>query len=211
MRRNHLNQSRAEQDFAWLNLPDRNAERYAADAFRDDLEDVARAARMTLVPGYRLVRVEEEASDFVIVLLCDSTQEIAYSIHCDLWEGVVLNGKPLLEVRVWRTGLVKHHRITSGLAEAVFRLYLLERYRMIASACTQIFAGREFWIRQLGHALAYGGQVYRYNPLDGQLLAITDHSDIVSNACDLWGDATGETVLAIFSQDVLHNVLAAAG
>ena len=30
-------------------------------------------------------------------------------------------------------------------------------------------------------------------------------------ASDLWGDATGETVLAIFSQDVLHNVLAAAG
>ena len=163
MRRNHLsqsNQSKAEQDFAWLNQPDGNAERYAADAFRDDLEDVARAARMTLVPGYRLVRVKEDASDFAIVLLCDSTQEIAYYIHCHLLQGVVLSGKPLLGVRVWRTGLVKHQQVTSGLAEAIFRLYLL---------------------------------------------AITDHTDMVSNACDLWGDATGETLLAIISQDVLHN------
>ncbi|OPX54319.1 hypothetical protein SAMN02745127_02978 [Oceanospirillum multiglobuliferum] len=205
MPRNYVNQSKIDHDFGWLNDQATNAESYADFTSRASLENVARAAKMSLVPGYRLIRVVDDADHFSIVLLCDTTKEIVYFVKCHIWEDVVLNNKPLTQVMLWRTAVIKHRRVTSGFAEDLFRLYLLERYSIIASDSCQTREGRDFWVRQLGYALEFGEYIYRYDRIAGQLQAITDHAMVINNACDLWGDdARYENILAIISKDPLN-------
>lgn len=204
MPRNYVNQCKIDQDFGWLNDQATNTECYADYASRASLEDVARAAKIALAPGYRLVKVEDDADHFSIILLCDTTKDIAYFVKCHIWEDVVLNGKPLTQVLVWRTSDVQHYAVTTGFTESVFRNYLLERYSIIASDSCQTREGRDFWVRQLGLAIAYGEYVYRYDLISGQLQGITDHAVIRNNACDMWGnDIKYENILAIISKESL--------
>lgn len=201
MPRNYVNQQKIDQDFGWLDNQQQNTKFYADFISRDSLEDVAQAAKITLTPGYRLVRATDDDQRFSIALLCDTTRETVYLVKCNIWEDVVLKGRPLTQVLVWRTGLVKHRRVTSGFAEDIFRNYLLDRYSIIASDSCQTREGRDFWVRQMGYALEYGEYVYRYDLLASQLQSITDPMVIVSNSCDLWGDDVRyEHILAVITK-----------
>ncbi|MBE0506749.1 MAG: hypothetical protein IBX50_08515 [Marinospirillum sp.] len=204
MPRNYVSQQKIDQDFGWLNNQQQNAALYADLASRESMEDVAHVAKIILTPGYRLVRVDESEGDeqhFSIALLCDTASEVVYLVKCNIWTDVVLKGRPLTQVLVWRTGLVKHRRVTSGFAEDIFRNYLLDHYSIIASDSCQTREGRDFWVRQMGYALEFGECVYRYDLMAGQLQSITDPAVIVSNSCDLWGDDVRyEHILAVITK-----------
>lgn len=205
MPRNYTTQKKIDIDFGWLKDVKKNKEHYA-NICQFELEDVGAKALLMLPPGYRLVKWSKEDVDnsFFLALLCDTSGEVTYYIDCAVWEDISLDCKPVTQVLLWRTTLVAHQVVTSGLALHIFRNYLLEHYNVIASDSSHTTQGRDFWERQLGYALAYKEYVYRYNRMTGSLTQITDPEVIVNNSCDLWGDdETYENILAIISKEPL--------
>lgn len=200
MPRNYNDQAKIDHDFGWLDDEAQNRDKYSA-ILKAEYEDITAEAKIMFPPTYRLVRVELEDDDFQVVLLCDSTEEIVYYIKCRVWEDVVLAEKPVTQVMLWRTKLAQHLAATQGIAANVFRNYLLEKYNVIASDSCQTREGRDFWVRQLGYALAFQEYVYRYHRIDCTLQRLEDPRKIANNAYDLWGDDEDyENVLAVISQ-----------
>lgn len=203
MPRNYVNQEKIDLDFGWLNNTEQNKAKYG-EISSQEVSDVARKAKISFPPTYRLVRIDEGEHAFQLALLSDSTEEIVYYIQCIVIPDVHLNTKPVTQVLLWRTSVVSHRRVTSGVAEDIFRNYLLETYNIIASDNCQTREGRDFWVRQLGYALEFGECVYRFNRITCELKEINDHSTIRDNSCDLWGDGEDyENILAVISKDPL--------
>ncbi|USD64597.1 hypothetical protein [Vibrio sp. SCSIO 43136] len=201
MPRNYNDQMKIEHDFGWLDDFEENSQKYA-EFCKTEVQDIASQVKIPFPPTYRLIRTELDGDDFYIALVCDSTEEIVYYIKCRVWEDVVLNAKPVTQVMLWRTNVIEHRRVTSGVAEEIFRSYLLEQYHVVASDSCQTREGRDFWVRQLGYALQYGEYVYRYHRIECDLQQITDHSLVRNNKADLWGDDMDyENVLAVISKN----------
>ncbi len=206
MPRNYVEQAKIDTDFGWLNNSSENNAKYLqCDGTGTGVcTEISADAKVSLPPGYRLVRKNKDASHFEVALLCDVTKEVVYFISCSIWEDVVLNAKPVTQVMLWRTSNVKHRKVTSGITEEVFRNYLLESYNVIASDNCQTREGRDFWVRQIGYALVYGEFVYRYDRMNSQLQPITEHASVRDNSCDLWGDDEKyENILAIISKEAI--------
>jgi len=205
MPRNYYDQAKISEDFGWLDNAGQNSQAYQELADQE-LVDVASDAKLPLTPGYRLLRSDINSDTFALVMLCDTTQEIVYFIRCQIWDDVVLNDRPVTQVLLWRTNVVSHRRVTSGIAEDIFRNYLLESYNIIASDSCQTREGRDFWVRQIGYALAFNEFVYRYHRVSCKLTPITDHAVVRDNSCDLWGDSQDyENVLAVISKDPITH------
>jgi len=203
MPRNYVNQDKIDLDFNHLNNVEQNRSKYLEISDSEAL-DIARQAKLSFPPAYRLVRVETGDESFQLALLSDHTSEVVYYIKCIVFPDIHLNAKPVTQVLLWRTSVVSHRRVTSGVAEDIFRNYLLEHYNIIASDSCQTREGRDFWVRQLGYAIEYGEHVYRFDRLNCDLVEITDHAVIRDNRCDLWGDAEEyEDILALISKDPL--------
>ncbi len=200
MPRNYNDQMKIEHDFGWLDDENQNREKYSA-ILKAEYVDITAVAKIMFPPTYMLVRVELEDEGFQVVLLCNATEEIVYYIKCQVWEDVVLAEKPVTQVLLWRTKLVEHLAATQGITANVFRNYLLENYNVIASDSCQTREGRDFWIRQLGYAIAFQEYVYRYHRIDCSLKRLKDQRKIASNEYDLWGDGEDyENVLAVISK-----------
>lgn len=203
MPRNYVNQDKIDLDFNQLNNVESNKSKYD-EISSSEISDVARKAKLSFPPMYRLVRVDDAEDSFQLALLSDSTSEVVYYIKCVVVPDLHLNAKPVTQVLLWRTSVVSHRRITTGVAEDIFRNYLLETYNIIASDSCQTREGRDFWVRQLGYAIEYGEYVYRFDRMSCDLVEISDHAKIRDNSCDLWGDSeVYENVLAVISKDPL--------
>lgn len=201
MPRNSTDQAKIDADFGWLSNDIENRAKYT-EICRAELVEIAGRAKVSLPPGYRLVRHTLNTTKFQIALLCDTSDEIVYFINCAVWQDITLNAKPVTQILLWRTNVVTHRRVTSGITEDIFRHYLLEQYHIIASDSCQTKEGRDFWVRQMGYALAFGEYVYRFDRINCELLQITDHAKIRDNSCDLWGDDLAyENILAVIAQD----------
>lgn len=206
MPRNYVNQNKIDLDFNELNNTEHNKAKYQSLS-NSDCVDIARQAKISFPNGYRLVRVNTDSERFKIALLSDNTSEVVYYIDCLVRQDVHLNAKPVTQVFLWRTTVVSHRKVTSGVADELFRNYLLDQYNIIASDGYHTLEGRDFWVRQLGYALEYGEYVYRFNYMTCDLTAITDHAVIRDNSCDLWGDSEDyECILAVISKDPLPNI-----
>ncbi|WP_413113403.1 hypothetical protein [Thaumasiovibrio sp. DFM-14] len=203
MPRNYNDQTKITVDFGWLdNIQENTAKFSELKTAGFDASSIASKAKIILAPGYQMVRSDIDDMAFELALLCESTKEVVYYIKCQVWGDVYLNAKPITQVLLWRTSNVVHRRITSGLAEDIFRGYLLDEYNIVASDSCQTREGRDFWVRQLGYALQFGEFVYRFDRLNCELLQITDHATVRDNSCDLWGDEQEyENILAMISKD----------
>ncbi|NOH82862.1 hypothetical protein F0249_03490 [Vibrio sp. 03-59-1] len=207
MPRNYNDQMKIDHDFGWLYDEKLNREKYH-EILKSDPQDITQQAKIMFPPTYQLVRVELEDEGFQVAVLCGATEEVVYYIKCRVWEDVVLDEKPVTQVLLWRTNLVEHVAATQGIAANIFRNYLLDQYNIIASDSCQTREGRDFWVRQLGYAIAFQEYVYRFHRVDCSLIRLEDPRAIASNACDLWGDDQDyENVLAIISKNeiVLKN------
>lgn len=203
MPRTYLNQSKIDLDFNELNNVEKNKLKYLSIS-SSECFDIAAQVKIILPAGYRLVRTEKNHQEFQIVLLSDITSEVVYYIDCLIMNDIHLNAKPVTQVLLWRTSVVSHRKITSGITDEIFRNYLLNNYTIVASDGYHTLEGRDFWVRQLGYALEYGEHVYRYNQLKCELIKITDHAVIRDNSCDLWGDDDEyANILAVISKDEL--------
>ncbi|UXI00418.1 hypothetical protein [Photobacterium sp. TY1-4] len=200
MPRNYTDQSKIDYDFGWLNEEAKNRAKYN-EICRAESQDITQQVKIPFPPTYRLVRVALEGDGFQVALLCDATEEIVYYIKCRVWGDVVLDAKPVTQVLLWRSPLIQHIAATQGIAANIFRNYLLEEYNIIASDSCQTREGRDFWVRQLGYAIAFEEFVYRFHRIECTLERITDARAIASNSCNLWGDDEDyQNVLAIISK-----------
>lgn len=203
MPRNYLAQEKIDLDVNQLNNAEHNKSKYE-EISSSEVSDVARLAKISFPPTYRLVRVESNEGSFQLALLSDSTSEVVYYIDCVVIPDLHLNAKTVTQVLPWLTSVLSHRKVTSGVAEDIFRNYLLESYNIIASDGCQTREGRDFWVRQLGYAIEYGEYVYRFNRLTCELVEITDHAKVRDNSCDLWGSSEDyENILAVISKDEL--------
>lgn len=203
MPRNYVNRQKIDMEFYCLNNKEQNKAKYQ-ELSNSMFSDISRQAKMSFPPTYRLIRVEISDDAFQLALLSDSTAEVVYYIKCIIISDIFLNAKPITQVLLWRTSVVSHRKVTSGVAEEVFRNYLLEHYNIVASDNSHTLEGRDFWVRQLGYALEYDEYVYRFNVITCELAEITDHAVIRDNSCDLWGDSEDyENILALISKDSL--------
>jgi len=201
MPRNYNDQMKIDHDFGWLDNEEQNRQKYH-EILNPRVQDITAAAKIMFPPTYQLVRAELEKDSFQVALLCHATKEIVYYIKCQVWKDVVLAAKPVTQVLLWRTKLVQHHSATRDVAANIFRNYLLEDYNIIASDNCQTREGRDFWVRQLGYALAYQEYVYRFHRVNCSLERLEDPRAIADNSCDLWGDNDDyENVLAIISKN----------
>lgn len=206
MPRNYTDQSKIDTDFNWLNNDVENQANYSTICNRE-LSEISAQAKLSLPPGYRLVLSQSDTTHFQIALLCDTSKEIVYFIKCAVWEDISFNAKPVTQILLWRTSVVSHRKVTSGIAESIFRDYLLKKYNIVASDSCQTREGRDFWVRQLGYALEFGEYVYRFDRLSCELVQLNDHGKIRDNSCDLWGDgAAYENILAVISIDQLRHL-----
>ncbi len=204
MPRNYTNQGKIDKEIGWLNNVTKNRNKYD-EINSANLSNITGQAKLNLPPGYRLVYRALDNLHFQIALLCDTSKEIVYLIKCEIWEDIYLNAKPVTQVLLWRTSVVSHRLVTSGIPEKIFSDYLLEQYNIIASDNHHTTEGRDFWVRQLGYALASGEEyVYRFDRISCELTQLIDHATIRDNSCDLWGDGSEyESILAIISKDKL--------
>ncbi|EEX94345.1 hypothetical protein VIOR3934_19830 [Vibrio orientalis CIP 102891 = ATCC 33934] len=201
MPRNYNDQMKIDHDFGWLDNEAQNREKYH-EILKSEPQDITATAKIMFPPTYQLVRTELENDGFQVALLCGATEEVVYYIKCRVWADVVLAAKPVTQVLLWRTNLVQHLSATQGIAANIFRNYLLEEYNIIASDSCQTREGRDFWVRQLGYALAFQEYVYRFHRIECSLERLEDPRAIADNSCDLWGDDDDyENVLAIISKN----------
>ena len=140
MPRNCVNQNKIDLDFNELNNTEHNKAKYQSLS-NSDCVDIARLAKMSFPNGYRLVRVDTDSEHFNIALLSDHTSEVVYYIDCLVRQDVHLNAKPVTQVF---TTVVSHRKVTSGVADEVFRNYLLNQYNIIASDGYHTLEGRDF-------------------------------------------------------------------
>lgn len=202
MPRNYTLQDKIDQEFGFLINDQQNHEHYISIISNSDREKINAKVGIVLPVNYELARIELDDDGFALVLLDHSTKRIAYYVKAQVWQDIVLNEMPVTQVLLWRTNDVIHHAVTTGLANAVFFGYLLEKYNVVASDSHQTIEGRDFWIRQTGFALAYGLNVYRYHRIECELCKIVDHATIRDNSCDLWGDSEDYmNILAIISKE----------
>lgn len=135
---------------------------------------------VSLPPSYRLVRVKGDDDSFQIALLSDESEEVAYYIECNALPKFRLI-KSIIRVSVWRTAVIAHRRVISGLTEKLFDDHLLDSYMIIFQTNDSI----DFIKRQLGHALANGNTVYKYNWAAHELEELDQSKirNISSNLC----------------------------
>lgn len=203
MPRNYIDQNKIDLDFNFLNKTTENKSKYRELASAES-SDIACQAKIILPPTYHFVRVDTDEHNFQLALLSDTTEEVVYYIKCIIFDDIHLNAKPVTQVLLWRTSVLSHRKITLGIAEDIFQNYLLDKYNIIASDSCQTREGRDFWVRQLGYAMALGEHVYRFNRLTCELKEILDHEVIRDNSADLWGNAPEyENILALISKDPL--------
>lgn len=157
-------------------------------------------SEISVPPTYRFVRNEEDGNSFQIALLSDYSNEVIYCIHCTVLPKLVLDSKPVIQVSVWRTSVIAHSKVISSLTERIFENYLLNSYNI----CFQIQESKDFWTRQLGHALERDNHVYRYNFATGDLRIIFDHAEIRNNSADMYA----QNILAVVTNEPLSLISA---
>lgn len=192
-----LNERKINQDFAKLTKRDANKSLYDAMTTTAPsvlVTPIERAAKHTLAPGYRLVRVDGREPEingfptFEIALLNDITQQVVYYNHVIITQVSDLNCRPASQMMVWRSSDQKHEAVLNNLANNVFFNYILERYDVILSDSSHTGQGQFFWKRQMSSALARGLYVYFYRMLEAQLEPILNQEALDELDESLWGE-----------------------
>lgn len=186
--------------FHWLNNANSNRMEYLrlVELPREDFNV------SLMVKGYELVKVVESKSIFTIALLCHQKQRVLYYIKCEVWEYLKL-GKPVTQLKLWRTIDSKYQAVTSGLPSKVFAK-LLDQYNLVASDGVHTYSGKRFWQQELSRAINTGLYVYRVNTVTNQIVRLEDVDEIADNSVDLWGSSVEYMhILAVISKEKLDN------
>ena len=118
--------------------PALNAKLYETLAGWKDFEDVGSLNVHPMVPGYRLLRINDRVKSpqlptFEVVMLCDTTKEVVYYNRVLISAISDLNIKPATQNLVWRSSDYMHSTVLQGIATNVFTNYILNNYNAIIS------------------------------------------------------------------------------
>lgn len=199
MPQNYTSQSSITRDFSFLDSSEKNHEFYSGHCglgFDVPIHGVS--------AGYRLVHVAQSPDRFLVLMLCDSTQEVVYYIDCRVYGDKYLEYTSPTQVMLWRSMAPRHERAVSGIARTVFLDYLLKSYSIMASDSCQTREGRSFWVRQMLFAMDAGLHVYRYDRLNCVLKEVLTEDEVTTNSADLWGDDESyQNILAVITPQSL--------
>ena len=184
--------------FHWLNNIDSNRMEYSR--LLDSPRETFNVPLM--VDGYEMIKVVESGSLFTIALLYHEKEKVLYYIKCEVWEHLNL-GKPVTQLKLWRTTDSRYQAVTSGLPSKVFAK-LLDEYNVVASDGVHTYSGKRFWQQELSRAINTGLLVYRVDTITDQIEQITNVDKIADNSVDLWGsDEKYMSILAVISKGEL--------
>ncbi|RAW93953.1 MULTISPECIES: hypothetical protein [unclassified Photorhabdus] len=203
-----VNPEKVNEVFVHLNESSDNHALYAALMNGSDM--TSQINGLTLVPGYRMVRVDGRLGDkisqshFELALINDVSKEVAYYNRVVIQPDVVLNCRPVTQILVWRIRTPQHRAALRDLAGRVFFDYLIEWYNVIVSDMNQTTDGMAFWQDRMYDALTYNMYVYAYDMITCELRKILTQDDVSRQEMWLWGDPEHyQNRLAIISKNEL--------
>jgi hypothetical protein len=192
------------QEFAHLVRTADNAHLYQRIATAENLTEISAAARHTLPPGYRLLRIDAltpDVHEFDVALLNDVEKSVVYFNRVMVSSIHDLNCRPATQMLVWRSQADAHKLVLRDLAQDVFFNYILERYDVILSDNHQTNEGKFFWQRLMSRALALDLKVYYYQMMDATLDPINDQEALNELEDKLWSEEDGQEYhLALISK-----------
>jgi hypothetical protein len=203
------NLAELKREFAMVSKPELNAKLYQALAGWENVKDLGALNVHPIVPGYRLLRLDERVKapvlpTFEVVMLCDTTQQVVYYNRVVVMNISDLNIKPATQSLVWRSREHKHDTVLHKVAANVFTNYILNDYNAIVSDGNQTSGGKFFWEGQVSTAMHRGNNVYFYKMMSAELERIKDDDDFNLLKDFIWGDtAAFEQNLVIISKDEL--------
>ena len=194
-------QHTAIDSFHWLNNDVSNHNEFIRlwDSPRESFDVINSTSE-----GVSMWKIKESPFIFTIALLSTIDQRVLYYIKCEIWEHINL-GKPVTQLKLWRTTHPKYQNITAGLPSKVFNV-LLATYNVVASDGVHTYSGKRFWQQELSRAIYKGLFVYRLDLTTRELKQLLDIDKIADNSVDLWGsDEKYMQILGVISKNSLTD------
>lgn len=185
----------------------RNAENemaYSALCGAEQIFDISAEAGCEMLPGYRLIRVNERGGicedAFELALINDIEPSVVYYNKVtvtDLYE------RQTTRSLVWRSASAQHAAALQDVAHHVLFNYITDRYDVILSDSEQTGESKFFWQRQMSKAIAYGLYVY-FQVAPAQFQPITTQVALSELGNELWSAARGEQRhIGLITKDML--------
>lgn len=185
--------------FHWLNNVDSNH-----NEFKRLWESPREKFDMNIMAtGFEMWKITESNSIFTIAMLSTIDEKVLYYIKCEVWQHLKL-GKPVTQLKLWRTTNAKYQNVTSGIPSMVFSK-LLDEYNVVVSDGVHTYSGKRFWQQELSRAIYNGLFVYKVDTLQDTMVQIVDSDTIADNSVDLWGDDERYMqILGVISKDEIR-------
>lgn len=157
-------------------------------------QDLGRMDIHSVVPGYRLLRLDERLSSpslptFEVVMLCDTTNEVVYYSRVVVTSISDASIKPAALSLSWRSPDYQHNVALRQIAVNVVTRYVLEHYTVIVSDGNQAFAGIFSWESLISAAMSRGNNAYAYKAMAAELEHIRDRDDFILLKDAIWSNA----------------------
>jgi len=169
-----------------------NAALYAALSSATHLADIAEDAACTLIPGYRLIRLDNRekagGAELEIALIDDIGLSVVYYIRGTTTD---VNGHPAIKIWGWRSYVSSHFEMLRAVIQKVFFNYLIERYDILISN-DSLGEGEFFWFRQMSSAIALGHDVYLHKAFTTQLQRITSQAELDGYSNQYWSNISDQ-------------------
>lgn len=154
-------------------------------------QDLGRMGIHPVVPGYRLLRLDERLSStslptFEVVMLCDTTKEVVYYNRVLVTSISDASIKAAALSLVWRSSDFQHDVALQKIAVNVLTHYVLEQHIAILSDGNQ---GIFFWESLVSAAMSRGNNAYAYKAMPAELEHIKDRDDFILLKDAIWGNA----------------------